>query len=715
MDNTIKKGRNLPSQGFGCPGAGECGGTVPASASSSSCEGLICACTAGAQMDRATAKARYFSKIARRFKERASKTAIDSDTEGSGEFYGSLDESLSFAPPEFVMNSGDEDTHMNISGFWEEDPEPGPSGVKPVVTSNVLLEPGSVKLVGRPDPVLVSGMSDVISLSDDSEIRRSQGATEDSPHYPVSEGSEGEVKQRLRLLSRARGRPRKDGSGPFRKDTAKSKRPRGNPPSQQEEAPEIGEPYGIWMPNFNTKQRRDADGLIKELTGLIGTSRIARKLDLLCQEVEDARARTTSMKGELSGRIKVNTWVISSLLKLLADRACRRNDPEALKTQAEAAEREMMHLNLKNAELKEKVRLLQMTISRANSDRKRRDPRPAPPPSAASPRGDEGGIRGPSFERVEALLRDLTLRLDALEKKLDDKYPERTRVDCVGRRWEVSPVRTQNPSPKIKGGKTGKSKGPGISGSAFRSVAVGGGGGREAGKSVPAPSDIPSYSSIAKRDKKKASGAPPVARSLATGGPKKDGADAKKRKEELRRAKRRVPKSAAVVLHCPEGEFAAAARRARSAINLEEIGIRDIRVRKALNGDLVIEIPGEEAETRAKILASRMEGVLRGTEAKVSCPTKTSEILLRGVDALVEADEVLSALREASGLPLEGLKLVPLRPPYGGLRTSGQDCRPRRPFYLSRRAKLGSGGQRRRWSSSRGVPPAATTAWGGDT
>jgi len=70
-----------------------------------------------------------------------------------------------------------------------------------------------------------------------------------------------------------------------------------------------------------------------------------------------------------------------------------------------------------------------------------------------------------------------------------------------------------------------------------------------------------------------------------------------------------------VVLHCPEGEYAAAARKVRAAIDLGELRINEIQVRKALNGDLVIEVPGEEMDIRAKVLATRIEEVLSGTKA----------------------------------------------------------------------------------------------------
>jgi len=221
-----------------------------------------------------------------------------------------------------------------------------------------------------------------------------------------------------------------------------------------------------------------------------------------------------------------------------------------------------------------------------------------------------------------------------------------------------------------------------------------------------------SYSGAVKKGKKKMTVAPPVVKSVDPGGPKREDAAAKKRREELRRAKRRVPKSAAVVLHCPEGEYAAAARRARAAINLQEIGIEEINVRKALNGDLVIEIPGEDSETRAKILATRMEGVLRGTEAKVSCPTKTSEILLKGVDALVEADEVLAALREAAGLPLAGLKLGPLRPPYGGARNIWARLPAKEALLLVQKGKIRIGWATARVELLRGRPPRCYNCMG---
>jgi len=66
-----------------------------------------------------------------------------------------------------------------------------------------------------------------------------------------------------------------------------------------------------------------------------------------------------------------------------------------------------------------------------------------------------------------------------------------------------------------------------------------------------------------------------------------------------------------MVLTCPVGKYAEAMTAARGAIRLAELGIDEIRPKKALTGALLLELSGTKADA-ADRLASRMRAEWRG-------------------------------------------------------------------------------------------------------
>lgn len=65
--------------------------------------------------------------------------------------------------------------------------------------------------------------------------------------------------------------------------------------------------------------------------------------------------------------------------------------------------------------------------------------------------------------------------------------------------------------------------------------------------------------------------------------------------------RRRVPRTAAVAIRGNSSDFsyAEAIKRARTDISVEQLGIKNSRIRRALNGGLIIEIPGPDNDKKA--------------------------------------------------------------------------------------------------------------------
>jgi hypothetical protein len=87
----------------------------------------------------------------------------------------------------------------------------------------------------------------------------------------------------------------------------------------------------------------------------------------------------------------------------------------------------------------------------------------------------------------------------------------------------------------------------------------------------------------------------------------------------------RPPRSAAVALTARDGS-AFTYRNAMSVVKREimpsELGIAEMRPRRAVTGALIFEITGQEASSKASRLAEKMAGTLRNLPAKVTVPRK---------------------------------------------------------------------------------------------
>lgn len=84
---------------------------------------------------------------------------------------------------------------------------------------------------------------------------------------------------------------------------------------------------------------------------------------------------------------------------------------------------------------------------------------------------------------------------------------------------------------------------------------------------------------------------------------------------------RRPPRTAAVVLTCPPDGYADAMRKTRQHIELKEIGIGPLKLKKAATGALILEI--KEGKDKATALRDRMKEALQDIEGvRVSCPQK---------------------------------------------------------------------------------------------
>lgn len=139
--------------------------------------------------------------------------------------------------------------------------------------------------------------------------------------------------------------------------------------------------------------------------------------------------------------------------------------------------------------------------------------------------------------------------------------------------------------------------------------------------------------------------------------------------------KRRPPRTAAVTLTCPPDGYAEAMRVAQEAINLQDIGIKELRPKRAATGAIVLEVPGPNGVERASVLKDRMEEALKGLEGvRVARPVKTADLRVRDLLASATAEDVRGAISSTGGCTLQETRAGGIRMAPNGLGSLWVQC-----------------------------------------
>lgn len=220
------------------------------------------------------------------------------------------------------------------------------------------------------------------------------------------------------------------------------------------------------------------------------------------------------------------------------------------------------------------------------------------------------------------------------------------------------------------------------------------------------------------KKKKKNEGSSPSLPQKSAAAPAVQG-DKRSRPKRGKNAKRglRAPRSAAVVLTLqPEAvergvTYAAVLTKARQAVNLEELGITDVRFRQALTGARMLEFPGAGGTAGADRVAEKLRAVF-AEEVRVSRPTKCAELRISGLDDSVTGQDVQDAIARKTGCSPDAVRVGPIRPGPGGASTVWTQCPVAVAKHLADAGRLLVG-----WSSARVVvldarPMRCYMCWG---
>lgn len=122
-----------------------------------------------------------------------------------------------------------------------------------------------------------------------------------------------------------------------------------------------------------------------------------------------------------------------------------------------------------------------------------------------------------------------------------------------------------------------------------------------------------------------------------------------------------MPKAAVVTITCERcPSYAQALYRARKKIQPKELGITELKVQRAVNGDVLMEIPeeGEEVEKKADLLVGKMRDILvlgKG-QFRISRPRHMATLRVGDLDDSIRPNDVTSALARVTGGKEEDLK-----------------------------------------------------------
>lgn len=121
------------------------------------------------------------------------------------------------------------------------------------------------------------------------------------------------------------------------------------------------------------------------------------------------------------------------------------------------------------------------------------------------------------------------------------------------------------------------------------------------------------------------------------------------------------PLSSAVTLTQSEGtktSYAEVLATASQKVPLDEFSIERVKIKKAMTGSIILEVPEDKEKEKAPALATRFTQALDPTTVKVAAPTRTAEL---------RKEELRDTLARAGGCKALEVRVGVIRTFRGGL------------------------------------------------
>lgn len=139
--------------------------------------------------------------------------------------------------------------------------------------------------------------------------------------------------------------------------------------------------------------------------------------------------------------------------------------------------------------------------------------------------------------------------------------------------------------------------------------------------------------------------------------------------------KKKPQKTAAVVITCRDEAYETKLREARQQINLADLDIDNMKVRRAITGGYVLEVAGENKAAKADQLAAKLRDTIGRTEGiKITRPCKTAELRIKSLDESITPNEVREVLACKGQCSTEEVRVGNIRKVSSGLGTIWAKC-----------------------------------------
>lgn len=141
--------------------------------------------------------------------------------------------------------------------------------------------------------------------------------------------------------------------------------------------------------------------------------------------------------------------------------------------------------------------------------------------------------------------------------------------------------------------------------------------------------------------------------------------------------RRRLPKTAAVsiVSRSSQVSYADILKEAKNRVDLQQLSIEETRIKRAITGGIVIEIPGEHNNQKADALATQLrQAFQQSEEVSITRPTKRAELRLSGLDDSTTTLEVQTVLADVGKCAPQDIRTGNIRFTPRGLGTLWVQC-----------------------------------------
>lgn len=131
------------------------------------------------------------------------------------------------------------------------------------------------------------------------------------------------------------------------------------------------------------------------------------------------------------------------------------------------------------------------------------------------------------------------------------------------------------------------------------------------------------------------------------------------RKRITAQVNRRTPRTAAIQISCRQGtQYADVLKEAKEKIDIDQLGIPELRPKRARTGALLLEIPGKDGTIKANELAGKLKEVLQNNNnVLITRPEKMADIRIRDLVESTARMEVINRFAEIGECDINSIRM----------------------------------------------------------